>query len=507
MNKLRASIIRTMSANKRSLSSFDVKSLKNTELFRTQSYVNGKWISSSETFSVENPATGEHIGDVPDHTVDDFKKAITEANESFKKYKKTTNRERATFLRRWADLIKENVDDLAAIVTWENGKPLKEAKAEVMATYSNIEWFSEEAPRIYGDTIPSADPSKRIHTIKQPIGVCGIITPWNFPSSMISRKVGAAVATGCTSVIKPAAETPFSALALAYLAEKAGIPAGVINVLTAHTNLKDISNEICTNNLVRKVTFTGSTTVGKILMKQSAENMKKVSFELGGNAPVIVFDDADIDQAVEQSIATKFRGSGQTCICANRFFVHEKVYDEFASKLTEKVKKFTVGSGFDDTTDQGPLISQKSIEKVSSHVEDAISKKGEVLTGGKKLSDIGDNFYAPTVIKGCTTDMKIFNEEIFGPVAAIAKFSSEEEVINAANDSEVGLAGYFFTKDVSRAHRVAEAMEVGMVGLNTGAITESALPFGGVKQSGIGRENSKYGVDDYLVIKSVITAV
>lgn len=480
--------------------------LKRPELFRQQSLIGGQWggSRSGETFDVFDPATGELIGTAPEHGPEGIKEAAEVAAKAFDKFRATSNRARSDMLKSWAAKLRENQDDLAKIVTWENGKPLAEAKGEILLSALNFEWFAEEAPRIYGETIPSANVNARMHTIKQPIGVCGIITPWNFPASMISRKIGAVVAAGCTGVIKPASETPYSALAMAYLAEEAGIPAGVVNVITAHKHTKEVGLEMCENKTIKKITFTGSTNVGKILMKQSASTLKKVSFELGGNAPFIVFDDANIDKAVEGAAASKFRGSGQTCICANRFFVHEKIYDEFAKKFAEKVAGLKPGHGLDEGTTQGPLINQNSIDKVTRHVEDAIAKKGRVLVGGKPLPDLGPNFYAPTVIADGTTDMAVFQEETFGPLAVMTKFGSDEELIKKANDVDVGLAAYMFTESVNRIHTISEALDVGMVGINTGLITEAALPFGGVKESGFGRETSKYGLDDYLVIKTVV---
>ncbi|ANB14416.1 succinate-semialdehyde dehydrogenase (NAD(P)(+)) [Sugiyamaella lignohabitans] len=493
----------------RAMSSTGKPVLKNPKLLRDKSYVDGQWISASsgKTFKVFDPATCQEIGSVPEHTAADYAKAIEHAKKAFASFSKTSNRERSNLLRKWASLLTENSEDLAKILTWENGKPLPEAKGEIASCVANFEWFSEEAPRIYGDTIPSQNPNTRIHTIKQPVGVCGIITPWNFPASMISRKVGAAVATGCTTVIKPAAETPYSALALAYLAEEAGIPKGVVNVLTTNEHVQDVGREICENPLVSKVTFTGSTNVGRILMKQAASTLKKVSFELGGNAPFIVFEDADIDAAVDGAIASKFRGSGQTCICANRFYVHEKIYDEFAKKLAAKVSGFKVGNGLEEGTTQGPLINEKAVQKVDRHVQDALGKHAHALVGGKPATELGENFYSPTVLVDVDASMAVTQEETFGPLAALSKFSTDEEVIKLANNVEVGLAAYIYTNNNSRVHRVSEGLQVGMVGVNTGLITESALPFGGVKESGFGREGSKYGLDDYLVIKSVVNAI
>lgn len=483
--------------------------LSKPELLKTQSLVNGQWVNakSGATFTVENPATSEPIGTVPEMSVEELQEAISAAKEAFKDFRKVSNRERSNMLRRWGQLLAENQEDLAKILTVENGKPLAEARGEIGSCIANFDWFAEEAPRIYGDTIPSWNTNNRMHTIKQPVGVCGIITPWNFPASMISRKVGAAIAAGCTTVIKPAGATPYSALAMAELAEKAGIPKGVVNVLTASENVKAFGKEICENPLISKVTFTGSTGVGKVLMGQAATGMKKVSFELGGNAPFIVFNDADVDAAVNGAVASKFRGSGQTCICANRFYVHESVYDEFSQKLTEKVNAMKVGNGLENGVNQGPLTNPESVDKVHRHVSDAVEKGAKILTGGKKLTDVGKNFYAPTVVANVDSSMAVTCEETFGPLAALIKFSTEEEVIELANRAEVGLAGYFYSKDVGRINRVSEALEVGMVGVNTGLITEAALPFGGVKESGFGREGSKYGLDDYLSIKTVVTAI
>lgn len=484
-------------------------SLKNPALFRQQSLVNGQWINakSGETFAVTDPSTGQKIGECPEHTAEDYATAIEHARTAFEDFKKVTHRERANMLRRWSQLMTENINDLAQILSWENGKPLAEAKGEITSCAVNFDWFAEEAPRIYGDTIPSQTPNVRIHTIKQPIGVCAIITPWNFPASMISRKVGAAVAAGCSSVIKPASETPFSALAMAYLAEEAGIPRGIVNVLTTRKNIKDVGRELCENKVVAKVSFTGSTNVGKLLMRQAASTVKKVSLELGGNAPFIVFGDADVNAAADGALASRFRGSGQTCICANRFYVHEDVYDEFSKKFAEKVSGLKVGPGLVEGSQQGPLINKAGIDKVARHVEDALGKNGKVLTGGKRLSEIGDNFYAPTVIANGTADMVINKEETFGPLAVLIKFKTLEEVVKMANDTEYGLAAYVYTRDIGTVHKVTEALEVGMVGVNRGLITEASLPFGGVKESGFGRETSKYGLDDYLVVKSVAVAL
>lgn len=393
----------------------------------------------------------------------------------------------------------ENADDLATLITWENGKPLADAKGEVTYAANFFEWFSEEAPRIYGETIPATVPGNRVFTIKEPVGVCGLVTPWNFPAAMITRKAGPALAVGATVVTKAPGETPFTALALAELAHRAGIPKGVVNVITTLANTPAVGQELCTNPDVRKVSFTGSTAVGKLLMKQASGTLKKLSFELGGNAPFIVFDDADLDVAVAGAVASKFRSSGQTCVCANRIFVQQGIYERFAQAFAAKVKEFTVGNGFDTGNTHGPLIHGRAVDKVDAHVRDAEKKGGKVLVGGQKRADLGANFYAPTIITGVTQAMAIASEETFGPVAGLFSFKTEEEVIKIANDTPVGLAGYFFSTDLQRVYRVAEALDVGMVGVNTGLISDPAAPFGGVKESGFGREGSKYGMDEYLV--------
>lgn len=484
--------------------------LKNPKLLQPKSYINGQFVSakSGKTFDVYDPATGEKIGSPPEMSLDELKEAITHAHNALPTLRKTTGRERSRWLRKWYDLMLENKDDLATLVTWENGKVLADAVGEIAYSAGFFEWFSEEAPRIYGDTIPSAVPGRRMYTIKQPVGVAGIITPWNFPSGMITRKVGAAIAAGCPVVVKPASETPFSATALAVLAEEAGVPAGVFNVVTGHTSTAEFGKELCTNPLVKKVSFTGSTRVGKLLMQQSSSTLKKLSLELGGNAPYIVFEDGDMDAAIESALAAKYRGNGQVCVSPNRFYIHSAIYQEFCDKLTAKVQETyaTPGSGFDPASKLGPLINEAAVNKVDSHVKDAVSKNGKILVGGKKLTDLGPNFYPATVIADVNTDMLVTKEETFGPLVSIIKFDSEEDVIQKANNVDVGLAAYFFTKDVGRAYRVAEAIETGMVGLNTGLISEQALPFGGIKESGFGREGSKYGVDEYLVTKTVVVA-
>ena len=407
-------------------------------------------------------------------------------------------------LRKWYDLMTENADDIATLITWENGKPLADAKGEVTYAANFFEWFSEEAPRVYGDTIPTTVPTNRVFTLKQPVGVCGLITPWNFPAAMITRKIGPAIATGCTVVAKSPGETPFTANALAELSRRAGIPPGVVNIITALKNTAEVGETLTASPSVKKVSFTGSTNVGKLLMKQSASTLKKLSFELGGNAPFIVFDDcADLDAAVAGCIASKFRSSGQTCVCANRIFVQKGIYEEFAKKLTAKVNEFTVGHGFDEGTTHGPVIHDRAVDKVERHVKDATSKGATVTTGGQRLPELGSNYFKPTVLTGMHAKMDLADEETFGPVAGLFEFSTEQEVIDLANSAEVGLAGYFFSKDIDRVYRIAEALEVGMIGVNTGLISDAATPFGGVKQSGFGREGSKYGCDEYVTIKTI----
>ena len=407
-------------------------------------------------------------------------------------------------LRNWFNLMNENVQDIATLITWENGKPVADAKGEAAYAAGFFQWFAEEAPRIYGDQINATVPGNRVVTIKQPIGVCGLITPWNFPAAMVTRKIGPALAAGCTVVAKSPGETPFTALALAELSKRAGIPPGVVNFVTALKNTAEVGETLTSSPTVKKVSFTGSTNVGKLLMKQSASTLKKLSFELGGNAPFIVFDDCgDIDVAVAGAIACKFRSSGQTCVCANRIYVQKGIYDEFAQKMAAKVKDFKVGFGFDEGTTHGPVIHDRAVQKVDAHVRDAEKKGGKVLVGGQKMPELGSSYFQPTVITGMTNEMQLASEETFGPVAGLFEFSTEKEVVELANDAEVGLAGYFFSRDIGRIWRVAEALEVGMVGVNTGLISDPATPFGGVKQSGFGREGSKYGTDEYTVIKTI----
>ena len=476
--------------------------LKNPNLLKTKAYVNGQWVSGSKTFAVTNPATGEKIADVADLSVADVKRAIDDAQLAFKSWSQTLAKERAKILRQWHDLILENQEDLALLMTAEQGKPLKESSGEIAYAASFIEWFAEEGKRAYGDIIPPHIKDARIVVEKQPIGVCASITPWNFPSAMITRKVGPALAAGCSILCRPASETPLSALALAALAEEAGVPDGVFNVLPS-SDSKGVGQEFCSNPIVRKLSFTGSTDVGKILMKQSAETLQKLSLELGGNAPFIVFEDADIDAAVDGAIACKYRNAGQTCVCANRLYIHENIYEKFAEKYIAKVKAMSVGDGAKSGTDIGPLINEDAIDKVQELIADAKEKGGDVALGGH-AHDLGLSFFEPTVIKNATKDMRFAREEIFGPVAPLFKFSSTEEVIELANDTRFGLAAYFYSKDLSRVWRVAEALEYGMVAVNTGILSTEVAPFGGVKESGFGREGSRYGLDEYMEIKYIL---
>ena len=477
--------------------------LKNNQLLRTSSYIGGEWIASKDgsTFEVRNPYDNTLLAEVTDCGVEECKTAINAANDAFKVWSAYTAGKRARILKNWYNLIMDSVDDLAKILTYEQGKPLTEAAGEIKYGASFVEWFAEEARRIYGDTIPGHMADKRIVTIKQPVGVVAAITPWNFPNAMITRKIAPALAAGCTCVIKPAELTPLSALALAELAEQAGFPPGVINIITTN-DAPAIGQELCSNPIVRKLSFTGSTQVGKILLRQCADTVKKVSLELGGNAPFIVFDDADIDDAVAGAIASKFRNAGQTCVCSNRLFVQADVYDEFVEKFALAVADQKVGSGTEEGVVVGPLIESKALSFVEELVGDAKEKGGRVLTGGSKLED-GDSdlLFAPTVIADADPSMSVFSNEIFGPVAPVFKFDTEEEVIALANDTQYGLASYFYGRDYARIWRVAEALEYGMVGINTGMISTTVAPFGGIKQSGFGREGSKYGMDDYLVLK------
>ena len=468
------------------------------ELIFDRSYVNGIWSSSGKkTFNVYNPANGEKISSVIDGGTSMTKKAIKAANIAFKTWKEITAKHRSNILEKWCDLIIRNSNQLSEIITLESGKPINESKGEVNYGASFVKWFAEEGKRTYGDIIPSHTKDRRLIVIKQPVGVVAAITPWNFPLAMITRKVSPALAAGCSVIIRPTEESPLTALALAYLADKAGFPPGVINVVVGK-NPSAMGKILCESHLVKKISFTGSTRVGKILMKQSSSTLKKLSLELGGNAPFIVFDDAHIDNAVEGAIASKFRNSGQTCICVNRFIVHEKVYDEFLSKLILAVEKFKIGNGMDSEVSIGPMINSSAIKKTESFVEDAIKKGGKILAGGKALNKF---FYEPTIISNVNTNMKLANEEVFGPVAPVFKFSTDEEAINIANDTIYGLASYFYSQNISRCWKVAEKLEYGMVGINEGLISTEIAPFGGIKLSGHGREGSKYGIEDYLDIK------
>lgn len=480
--------------------------LKDPALLRERAFVAGEWQAADggATLEVRNPATGALIGTVPAMGAAETRRAIDAANAAWPAWRKKTAKERAAILRKWHDLMIAHADDLALILTTEQGKPLVEAKGEIGYAASFLEWFAEEGKRVYGDTIPTPAADKRIVVTKEPVGVCAAITPWNFPAAMIARKVGPALAAGCPIVVKPAEATPFSALAMAVLAERAGVPAGVFSVVTGEP--KAIGGELTSNPIVRKLSFTGSTPVGRLLMAQCAATVKKVSLELGGNAPFIVFDDADLDAAVEGAIASKYRNSGQTCVCTNRFYVHEKVYDAFAEKLTAAVAKLKVGPGTEAGVVQGPLINGAAVRKVEAHIADALDKGARVTTGGQR-HPLGHGFFEPTVLTGVTPDMKVAKEETFGPLAPLFRFSTEEEAIRYANDTEFGLAAYFYSRDIGRVWRVAEALEYGMVGINAGIISNEVAPFGGVKQSGLGREGSHYGIDDYVVIKYMCVAV
>jgi succinate-semialdehyde dehydrogenase / glutarate-semialdehyde dehydrogenase len=472
--------------------------LQDARLFRQACYVDGAWTEARDVIEVDNPATGEIIGTVPKLGRAETKRAIDAASRAFPVWRRKTARERAAVMRRWFELMLASQDDLARLMTIEQGKPLAESKGEVVYAASFLEWFGEEAKRAYGDTIPNQQPDKRLVVVKEPIGVVACITPWNFPLAMITRKAGPAIASGCTVVLKPASQTPFSALALAELASRAGVPPGVFNVITGSAT--EIGGELTSNPIVRKLSFTGSTETGKVLMAQCASTVKKLSLELGGNAPFIVFDDADLDAAVEGAMASKYRNTGQTCVCANRLLVQDSVYDRFSAKLAEAVKKLAPAPGLDDGATQGPLIDDRAVEKVESHIADAVSKGARLLVGGKRHSR-GGRFFEPTILTGVTPAMAVAKEETFGPVAPLFRFSTEAEAIALANDTEFGLAAYFYGRDIARVWRVAEALEYGIVGINTGIISTEVAPFGGVKESGIGREGSKYGLDEFLEIK------
>src|SRR5438270_4547203 len=478
-------------------------SLKDRKLFRQQCYIDGTWVDadSRKGTPVLNPASGEELGTVPRMGAAETKRAIEAAERAWPAWRAKTAKERAIILRKWFDLMMANQEDLAQIMTAEQGKPLTESRGEIAYGGAFIEWFAEEGKRAYGDVIPSPWADKRIVVMKQPVGVCALITPWNFPNAMITRKAGPALAAGCTVVIKPASQTPYSALALAELGERAGLPKGVLNILTGDS--KAIGNELCANPIVRKLSFTGSTETGRVLMRQCADTIKKLSLELGGNAPFIVFDDADLDAAVDGALASKYRNAGQTCVCANRIYVQDKVYDSFARKLTDKVKAFKVGPGTEPGVVIGPLIDENGVKKAEAHVADAVGKGAKVILGGKRHPR-GGLFFEPTVITDVTPAMIVSREETFGPVAPLIRFQSEDEVIALANDTEFGLAGYFYSRDVGRIFRVAEKLETGLGGANAGIISTEVAPFGGVKQSGLGREGSKYGLEEYLEVKYVL---
>ena len=473
--------------------------LKDPSLLKTDALVNGQWVKGSSRFDVNDPATGIKLADVANLGAKDAEAAIAAANAALPAWRGKTSKERSILLRKWYDLLMANVEDLGRIMTAEQGKPYAEAKGEVMYGASFVEWYAEEAKRVNGETLPQFDNTRRLTVIKQPIGVCAAITPWNFPLAMITRKVAPALAAGCTVVIKPAELTPLTALAAGELAIRAGIPAGVINLLTADSDNSIAAGKVfCASDIVRHISFTGSTEVGRILMAQSAPTVKKLSLELGGNAPFIVFDDADIDSAVEGAMASKYRNAGQTCVCANRIYVQESVYDTFVQKFAAKVKALKVGNGFEEGVVQGPLIEPAALEKVTRHVEDAKAKGGVVLAGGKALNG---QFFEPTVIGNATSDMLCAREETFGPFAPVFKFKTEQEAIDAANNTEFGLASYFYSRDIGRIYRVSEGLEYGMVGINVGIIATEHVPFGGVKQSGLGREGSHHGMEEYLEMK------
>lgn len=486
--------------------STDLKTLlRDPSLLETRAFVAGEWVEAEDgaTFDVINPARGDVIAKVADLGRTDAARAIEAAAEAMKAWAARTAKDRAQVMRKWFDLMMENQDDLARILTAEMGKPLPEAKGEIAYGASFIEWFGEEAKRVYGETIPGHLPDKRLTVIRQPIGVVGSITPWNFPNAMIARKAAPALAVGCGFVARPAAETPLSALAMAVLGERAGLPAGILSVITSSRS-SDIGKEFCENPLVRKLTFTGSTEVGRILLRQAADQVMKCSMELGGNAPFIVFDDADLDAAVEGAMASKFRNNGQTCVCANRIYVQAGVYDAFAQKLATAVDRLRVGDGLEDGVTTGPLINKDAVEKVEEHIRDVLDGGGHVVTGGERMEGL---FFQPTVVTGVTDAMKVATEETFGPLAPLFKFETEDEAIAKANDTIFGLASYFYARDIGRITRVQEALEYGIVGVNTGIISTEVAPFGGVKQSGLGREGSRHGIEDYLELKYICLSV
>jgi len=481
------------------MSSSPLALLADPTLLKTQALINGEWVTATSRFPVNDPATGLELAQVPNLGVTEAQAAITAADKAWPAWRAKPAKERGAILMKWFHLLHQHADDLARIMTAEQGKPLAEAKGEVGYGASFVEWFAEEGKRVYGETIPTTDNNKRYLVIKQPMGVCAAITPWNFPIAMITRKVAPALAAGCPVVIKPAEQTPLSALAVAELAQRAGMPAGVFNVLTADaTNSVAIGKLLCSSDTVRHLSFTGSTEVGRILMQQCAPTIKKLSLELGGNAPFIVFDDADLDSAVEGAMISKYRNAGQTCVCANRLYVQDGVYDAFVEKLAVKVRAIKVGNGFEPGVNQGPMIDAQAIAKVESHVADALAKGAKLLTGGQR---VGERFYEPTVLSHATSEMLCAREETFGPVAPVFRFRTEAEVIAAANATEFGLASYFYSRDIGRIFRVGEALEYGMVGVNTGLISTAEVPFGGVKQSGLGREGSHHGIEDYVEVK------
>ena len=479
--------------------------IKDQSLFRQQCYIDGQWVDadSGETLEVNNPSSGSGIGTVPKMGASETERAVDAAELAFQSWRHRTAKERAAILRKLADLMMENQEDLAALMTIEQGKPLAESRGEVVYAASFFEWFAEEGKRLYGDVIPTHLADRRIIVIKEPVGVCAAITPWNFPSAMITRKAGPALAAGCTIVIKPASSTPYSALALCELAERAGVPAGVMNVVTGASS--QIGGELTSNEKVRKLTFTGSTNIGKVLMRQCADTVKKISLELGGNAPFMIFEDADIDAAVIGALQSKYRNSGQTCVCANRILVHDRVYDEFSEKLSNAVSKMKVGDGFGEGIELGPLIDMAAVEKVESHIMDAVGKGAMVAAGGSRHA-LGGTFFQPTVLTNVKVNMAVANEETFGPLAPLFRFHSDEEAIQMANDTEFGLAAYLYSRDIGRIWRVAEGIEYGIVGINTGIISTESAPFGGMKESGIGREGSKYGLDEYVEMKYLCMA-
>ena len=480
-----------------------MQDLSRKDLFKQQAYIDGQWVDadSGETLEVTNPATGEVLGTVPKMGQAETRRAIEAAERAQKQWRAKRAKERALVLRKWFDLVMQHQDDLARIMTLEQGKPLAEAKGEIAYGAAYLEWYAEEGKRAYGDIIPGPASDRRIVVTKEPVGVCAAITPWNFPSSMITRKVGAALGAGCSMVIKPAAQTPYSAFALCVLAEEAGVPAGLVSVVTGSAS--EIGKEMTANPIVRKFSFTGSTEIGRLLMSQCSDQIKKVSLELGGNAPFIVFDDADLDAAVEGALISKYRNAGQTCVCANRIYVQDDIYDAFVEKFVAAVNKIKVGAGTEANVTQGPLIDKAAVSKVQEHIDDAVSKGAKVAAGGKQ-HDLGGLFFEPTVLTEVTSSMKVAKEETFGPLAPLFRFKTEEDVVQMANDTEYGLAAYFYSRDLGRVWRVAEALEYGMVAINTGILSNEAAPFGGIKQSGLGREGAKYGLDDYLETKYML---